>query len=144
MKWISVFVSALVFGVGLGVGGMLDPARVVGFLDFFGKWDPTLAFVMGGALAVNTLAYRLTSRRRQPLFDDRFHLPTEKKVTSRLILGSACFGVGWAIAGYCPGPALTTLGLGTVNSMLFVGAMGLGSWLAGRFLGARETQSAND
>ena len=136
MKWISVVVSALLFAVGLGIGGMLNPARVVGFLDFFGQWDPTLAFVMGGALMVNTVAYRLTALRRKPVYDEQFHLPVETKITRRLLLGSACFGVGWALAGYCPGPAITSLGLGTMHSLLFVVAMAAGSFMAGRLLKA--------
>jgi uncharacterized membrane protein YedE/YeeE len=121
------FVSGAIFAVGLGIGGMLEPARVVGFLDFFGTWDPTLAFVMAGGLAVNVFAYHvLTKKREVPAFSTRFHLPSRRDLTLRLVLGSAIFGVGWALAGYCPGPAITTVATTTLDAFAFVGAMAVG------------------
>lgn len=132
MRGFLVVASGVVFGLGLAVGGMLDPGRVVGFLDFFGTWDPTLALVMGAALAVTVPFHRFVRRLPRPLFDSRFHLPERVHIDRRLVLGSALFGVGWAIAGYCPGPALVTLGHGASYAVALVGAMALGSYLAGR------------
>ena len=128
-KHLVSFLSGVLFALGLAVGGMLEPARVVGFLDFFGIWDPTLAFLMAGGVGVNTLAYYFTKQREAPALADRFHLPDKNEITARLIGGSVLFGVGWALAGYCPGPAVTTLASGTFSAFAFVGAMAAGMYV---------------
>ena len=117
-------VSGLVFGVGLGLAGMLQPAKVGGFLDFFGgAWDPTLAFVMGGAVVVYGVAHRLILRRATPLFEGRFHLPTRMDLDPRLLGGAALFGLGWGLAGYCPGPGLVSIATLGATQLTFVGTM---------------------
>jgi uncharacterized membrane protein YedE/YeeE len=117
--------SGAVFGLGLAVSGMADPAKVIGFLDVAGEWDPTLAFVMGGALLVTVPAFRLIFRRRRPVLGD-FDLPSEKRVDARLLGGSALFGVGWGLSGFCPGPAVVALvpalATGIVPVLAFVAA----------------------
>lgn len=123
MSQLMALLSGLLFGFGLAVSGMIDPARVQGFLDIAGRWDPTLAFVMGGALLVNVPAYWLTRRRAQPLFEPKFYLPTRKDVDARLLIGAAAFGVGWGIAGFCPGPALGSLASGIPRIFGFCLAM---------------------
>lgn len=130
----------LVFGLGLVIAGMSDPAKVLNFLDLAaipnGGWDPSLAFVMVGAIAVTAIGYRLVLRRPRPAFDDRFHLPTARGIDARIIAGPAIFGVGWGLAGFCPGPAFTALGTGGSAAVLFVVAMlagmGIARWLANR------------
>ncbi|TPV95976.1 MAG: YeeE/YedE family protein [Myxococcales bacterium FL481] len=126
MRWLVAFISGVGFAVGLAVGGMLDPHRVLGFLDVLGRWDPTLAFVMAGAWAVNAIAYRVTMRRSLPRFGAAFALPPSRGVDRRLLVGSALFGVGWALSGYCPGPALTNLATGSWTAIGFVVAMAAG------------------
>jgi len=113
----------LVFGLGLTVSGMINPARVLGFLDVAGAWNPTLAFVMGGAVVVAAVAFALGRRRAAPLLEGRFHAATRSVIDSRLIGGAAIFGVGWGLVGYCPGPALAALALGRWETLLFVLAM---------------------
>jgi len=115
--------SGTVFGAGLTIGGMTDPARVRGFLDLFGGWDPTLAFVMGGAVFVMALAWALQRRMQRPVFGDRFSLPDRSDITPRLVGGSALFGVGWGIAGLCPGPGFAALALAPVSAAIFLAAM---------------------
>jgi len=116
-------VSGALFGAGLTVGGMTDPARVRGFLDLFGSWDPTLAFVMGGALVVMALAWRFRERMSRPLFGERFSLPDRSDFDVRLIAGAALFGIGWGLAGLCPGPAVASLALAPLSVLPFVLAM---------------------
>ena len=116
-------VSGALFGAGLVVGGMTDPARVRGFLDLFGAWDPTLVFVMGGAVIVMALAWRLQSRMIRPLFGERFSLPDRGDLDHRLIAGAALFGIGWGIAGLCPGPAVASLARAPSAVLPFVIAM---------------------
>lgn len=120
----------LLFGVSLIVSGMADPAKVLNFLDLFGTWDPSLAFVMGGAVVVAFFGYRLVLKRRAPIVGDRFHLPTRKDIDSRIIVGPAIFGIGWGLGGFCPGPALTAIGLGATGTLAFIPAMILGMWAA--------------
>lgn len=121
------FVAGLIFSVGLAIGGMTQPAKVVGFLDIFGDWDPSLAFVMGGALLVNLGVYRLTkSNRDRPVLHTRFHLPEKTGIDARLLGGAALFGIGWGLSGYCPGPALTSLVTGIAPVLVFTGFMALG------------------
>lgn len=122
-RLISSVLAGLLFGAGLALSGMIDPAKVLGFLDVAGDWDPSLAFVMGGALAVTLLGYRLVLRRPHPLFDAAFHLPTRRDIDARLLGGAALFGIGWGLAGYCPGPALASLGFGGRGVLTFVLAM---------------------
>jgi uncharacterized membrane protein YedE/YeeE len=122
----SALGAGALFGVGLAISGMTKPSKVVGFLDLFGAWDASLAFVMIGAIAVHLLAHRGLARRRSPLFDTRFHLPTRKDIDKRLVLGAAIFGVGWALAGFCPGPGLVSAAGGASAALVFVAAMTAG------------------
>jgi uncharacterized protein len=117
------FISGIVFALGLGISGMTQPAKVIGFLDFAGKWDPSLAFVMLGAVGVHALFYRAIRTRPSPLFLPAFSLPTRTDIDSRLIAGSVIFGLGWGVAGLCPGPALTALASGNFSILIFVIAM---------------------
>lgn len=126
-------IAGLLFGAGLYVSHMADPARVRGFLDVGGAWQPDLMFVMGSALAVHAGVVRWTLRRGAPLADDHVHLPALTRVDTKLVVGSALFGIGWAIAGICPGPAVVTLGLGVPSSGVFFAAMAAGM-LAHRLL----------
>jgi uncharacterized membrane protein YedE/YeeE len=119
---VNLFAGAL-FGLGLAISGMVDPAKVIGFLDVAGDWDPTLAFVMGGALLVTIPAFRLIFKRSRPVLADEFELPTKKDLDARLLGGSALFGVGWGLSGFCPGPAVTALATGLTPVFAFVAAM---------------------
>ena len=116
-------VSGTLFGAGLTLSGMTDPARVRGFLDLFGNWDPTLAFVMGGAVAVMVVAWRIRARMAKPLFGENFSLPDRSDLDPQLLAGSALFGIGWGIAGLCPGPAIASLALSPGAVLPFVAAM---------------------
>jgi len=113
----------IVFGVGLGVSGMTNPAKVLAFLDVFGRWDPTLAFVMGGALAVSALGFAAARRRARPWLADAFAIPTRRDIDPRLVGGAALFGVGWGLVGLCPGPALANLSRGSAEIAVFTLAM---------------------
>ena len=126
MKTLSALVSGAIFGLGLTISGMINPAKVLGFLDLFGAWDPSLAFVMGGAFAVTAVGYRLAWRRPGPAFEARFALPTANDVDARLVAGSALFGLGWGLVGLCPGPAIAALGVGGGEAALFFAAMAVG------------------
>ncbi len=127
---IIAFCTGLVFGLGLVVSQMVDPRRVLGFLDVTGTWDPTLAFVMGGALAVTFAGYRWVLRRPAPVLGGRFLLPTRNDIDARLVSGAALFGAGWGLSGYCPGPGFAALTLGGAPTMVFVVCMLAGMWLA--------------
>jgi uncharacterized membrane protein YedE/YeeE len=121
-----VIVAALagaVFAIGLAVSGMTEPAKVTGFLDVGGAWDPTLALVMLGAIAVYAPIARIAQRRERPLLSERFHWPAERGIDARLLGGAAIFGVGWGLSGYCPGPALTSIGSGAASALVFAAAM---------------------
>ena len=120
---ITSLLAGLVFGLGLIVSGMADPAKVLGFLDLAGAWDPSLAFVMGGAIAVGVIAFALAGRRSRSWLGAEMRLPSARQIDSRLVAGSALFGVGWGIAGFCPGPALAALGAGEAKAVAFVAAM---------------------
>ncbi|OAB56256.1 hypothetical protein AY600_15145 [Phormidium willei BDU 130791] len=122
-------VAGLLFGAGLTLSQMIDPAKVVGFLDLFGRWDPSLALVMGGALAVTFLGYRLARAQGRPWLAPKFAMPSKRDLDPRLIGGAVLFGVGWGLAGYCPGPAVAGLALGEMPTVIFVVAM-----LAGMFV----------
>lgn len=123
MRLPSVFLIGLVFGLGIALSGMANPAKVINFFDVAGSWDPSLAFVMGGALVVTFIGYRIVLRRRAPLLGGRFILPATTGVDGWLLGGSALFGVGWGIAGFCPGGALPALGTGRSEVLLFLAAM---------------------
>lgn len=137
MKITIALLAGLVFGLGLSLGGMTQPAVVLGFLDLFGAWDPRLVFVMGGAVLTTAIGYRLVFRRDRPLFESDFQLPTARRFDARLIVGSALFGTGWGIAGYCPGPALASLGGGAPSLLVLVATMVAGWWLAAKIPAAR-------
>ncbi|MEI4486747.1 DUF6691 family protein [Frigidibacter sp. MR17.14] len=123
MRLLSALLIGLIFGAGIAVSGMIDPAKVLNFFDIAGTWDPSLAFVMAGALAVAIPGYRLVLAARAPRFAPGFQLPDTKRIDPALIGGSALFGVGWGIAGFCPGAALPALGLGLPDVVLFVAAL---------------------
>ena len=122
-KLLPPVASGFLFGMGLTVSGMTDPQRVRGFLDLFGNWDPTLAFVMGGAVLVMAAAWRIQARMTKPVFGEKFALPDRNDLDPRLLAGAALFGVGWGIAGLCPGPAVASLVLSPVHAIPFVAAM---------------------
>jgi uncharacterized protein len=124
--------AGLLFGAGLVLGGMTDPAKVRGFLDFGGNWDPSLALVMAGAIAAHLPAYRLIRKRSAPVLAASFQVPTRKDIDAKLLLGAALFGLGWGLGGYCPGPAVTSLTTGAPAVLAFVAAMLGASWLTGR------------
>jgi uncharacterized protein len=126
-RLLAALVAGAIFGFGLSLSGMIDPARVLGFLDLAsGHWDPSLAFVLGGALITAIPGVLLQRRLTRPVLDDRFHLPEKKEIDGRLMLGSALFGAGWGLAGFCPGPAVSALSIGLAPVFLFVAAMAVG------------------
>lgn len=129
MKLPIAYVIGLIFGLGISTSGMANPAKVLNFFDVAGSWDPSLAFVMGGAVLVTFIGYRWVLSRSKPLFDTRFGLPTSSDIDSRLISGSLIFGIGWGIAGFCPGGALPALGTGNRTVMIFVAALISGIYL---------------
>lgn len=131
-KLLAALASGIVFGIGMAVSGMTSTKRVQDFLDFFGAWDPTLAFVMGGGLLVTSLGYRFVLRNPAPLFADSFSLPTRTDIDKPLLIGAAIFGIGWGLVGYCPGPALAGLTYGYTPTLAFIPAMILGLLLAHR------------
>jgi len=122
-KLLPPVVSGLLFGAGLTISGMTDPARVRGFLDIFGEWDPTLAFVMGGAVLVMAIAWQVQARMKAPVFGKKFSLPDRNDLDGRLIAGSILFGIGWGVAGLCPGPAIASIALSPSSALPFVAAM---------------------
>lgn len=126
MRTLGGLLAGLMFGAGLSVSGMISPAKVIGFLDLAGNWDPSLALVMLGGVAATAVGYRAVLRRGQPLFEPGFSLPTSRDVDPALILGAGTFGVGWGLAGYCPGPALGGLAFGRLETFVFVAAMLVG------------------
>jgi len=129
---LSAIVVGLMFGAGLALSDMINPARVLAFLDVAGNWDPTLAFVMGGALIPSAVGYWLSTRMRRPLLDQQFRIPQNRTVDSKLLAGAAIFGIGWGLVGFCPGPAIAALGFGLWQPWLFVFAM-LAGMTAHRF-----------
>ncbi len=141
------FLAGLLFGAGLVLSQMVDPAKVLGFLDVAGAWDPSLALVMVGALAVTALGYRLSFGLGRPLAAGRFQLPTRTDIDRPLLLGAVLFGLGWGIAGYCPGPAIASLAFGRPEIVVFVVAMlaGMAAWrfIGDRPFGRRYAQSAD-
>lgn len=142
MSFLVNLALGLLFGAGLVVSGMADPAKVLNFLDLFGTWDPSLAFVMGGAVVVAFVGYRLVLARGEPIVGGSFHLPTRSDIDARVIAGPAIFGIGWGLGGFCPGPALTALGLGASGTLAFVPAMIIGMWTA-RLIGEAVSRTSN-
>jgi uncharacterized protein len=136
MRIFSAFAIGLIFGLGIAISGMINPAKVLNFFDLAGTWDPSLAFVMGGALAVAIPGYWLVLGRPAPVLEDRFQLPDTRSIDRRLVLGSATFGIGWGIAGFCPGGALPALGTGRAEVFVFLGAL-IAGLLVARVLQAR-------
>ena len=137
MAWIA----GLLFGLGLGRSQMIDRDRVLAFLDVTGEWDPTLLFVLGGAVGVTLITFRVILRQPHPWFSPAFDLPAKQEVDGRLILGAALFGIGWGIAGYCPGPGIVALILGIGNPLLFLVALVVGSFVTQWVLMTLERQT---
>lgn len=120
MNYIVSLICGLLFGCGLTISNMINPTKIQNFLDVTGNWDPSLAFVMFSALVVTWIGYKLVLRKQRPELTEKFFLPTKKSIDKPLILGSILFGIGWGLAGYCPGPAFTALGLGIMDAVYFV------------------------
>jgi len=129
------FISGIIFGVGLSVSNMINPEKVLGFLDLFGQWDPSLIFVMMGAIIVSAPVFFLFRNKNKPLFADNFSIPTLKSIDKNLIIGSGTFGIGWGMVGFCPGPAISSLALLNTYSVLFVLSM-LGGFLLTKLVNA--------
>lgn len=128
-------IAGVLFGAGLSISGMINPAKVVGFINIAGEWDPSLAFVMLGGVVVTAIGYRTVLRRSQPLFESSFTLPTRRDIDPSLLLGAGLFGIGWGLGGYCPGPALAGIGFGQPETIAFVVAMIAGMILARKTAG---------
>ena len=126
---LAALVVGFVFAIGLGISGMTQPQKVVGFLDVFGKWDPSLIFVMVGGIIVHFVTYKLIRKRKSPLLHSSWHVPTKKEITPALVTGALLFGIGWGLGGFCPGPAVTSLASFETKPFIFVASM-----LAGMFL----------
>ena len=122
-------VSGIIFSFGLVFSGMTNPEKVIGFLDIFGKWDPSLAFVMGGAVIFNLISFHFILKRKAPLFEQSFDLPLKVEIDKKLIIGASIFGVGWGLIGICPGPSIVNLVTLNLNSFLFVGSMIIGMFV---------------
>lgn len=129
IRQITALVAGILFGAGLAVSQMVNPAKVLAFLDLAGRWDPSLALVMGGALVTTFVGYRVVLGRDRPVFADQFQLPAARDVDARLLVGAGTFGIGWGLVGYCPGPALASLAFARVESLLFILAMLAGAAL---------------
>lgn len=128
IRGVTALVSGIIFGLGLAISQMVNPQKVIGFLDVTGNWDPSLALVMGGAVMVTFITFRLTRNSKTPLFDSMFHRPGKTRVDAPLVIGSAVFGIGWGLSGYCPGPGIATLATGSMEALVFVAAMIAGSF----------------
>ncbi|GHF77264.1 YeeE/YedE family protein [Thalassotalea marina] len=126
MKYLLVLIAGILFGLGLSLSQMINPTVVIGFLDITGDWNPALMFVMVGALLVTTIGFRFVLKKDKPWFDSQFHLPIKQHLDKSLIIGAVIFGIGWGLAGYCPGPAVAGLALGQLETLYFVIAMILG------------------
>jgi uncharacterized protein len=126
MRLLANFISGIIFGLGLALSGMSNPAKVQNFLDIAGTWDPSLAFVMAGAIAVTATGYVWVMRRQQPMYDNQFDLPPTSPIDAQLLAGAAIFGVGWGLGGFCPGPAIASLALAAKGTVVFIAAMLIG------------------
>lgn len=144
MDRLAATLSGLVFGAGLALSGMVNPMKVQNFLDFLGSWDPTLIFVMGAGLIVTFFGYRAVLKLPKPLYSDGFHLPGACFIDGRLLAGAALFGIGWALTGFCPGPAIASLVFGLWPSVLFVAAMAVGMLLMRGVLSRRGQDHRTD
>ena len=142
MPMIFSILAGMIFGAGLTLSDMVNPARILNFLDVAGSWDPTLIFVMAGGLAVTTLGYRFVFRRKSPLFADKFNLPTQRQIDLPLVGGAALFGIGWGLAGICPGPALTDVATLEPKIFLYIAAMLVGMIFARVFQGRLSAMKA--
>jgi hypothetical protein len=131
-RGVVAFLSGVVFAIGLAISGMTKPSKVIDFLDVTGTWDPSLAFVMAGAIGVHVYFARRALRKQAPVFADRFDLTTRRALDVRLLGGGALFGIGWGLGGYCPGPAFVSLAAGSMGAIVFVGAMLLGLYIGRR------------
>ncbi len=125
-RQLLVLMSGFIFALGLGISEMTRPEKVLGFLDVFGHWDPSLAFVMGGAIVVYAIALQIAGRRDKPAFGNKFRIPTRSDITPSLIIGSAIFGVGWGLAGFCPGPGIVAASAGVTPALFFLPALIVG------------------
>lgn len=137
LRILTALAAGLLFGLGLAVSGLLNPAKVKAFLDITGAWDPSLIFVLGSGVLVAFIGYRIAFAVNKPLFDDRLHLPTKTRIDRPLVIGSAIFGVGWGLVGFCPGPAIASLSLGLVPAVIFAIAMFIGMVTHDRFLAGK-------
>ena len=129
MNKLVSLISGIVFGIGLVISEMINPEKVLGFLDLFGNWDPSLAFVMIGALIVSSPLFHIIKKKEKPIFAENFNYSNNKSINNKLILGSAIFGAGWGLIGLCPGPAISSIALLNINSIAFVVAMFVGFYL---------------
>lgn len=143
MRLVAVYLIGLVFGIGISISGMANPAKVLNFFDIAGTWDPSLIFVMGGALLVTALGYQLVLRKPAPIMAARFDLPTNRNLDARLLGGAAVFGIGWGISGFCPGGALPALGTGRTEVFVFVAAMLVGIFAARAVMKRTATRTAS-
>jgi uncharacterized membrane protein YedE/YeeE len=139
MRNIAALACGIIFGIGLGVSQMTNPDKVLDFFDVFGAWDPSLAFVMGGAVAVTAVAFRFVLKRPNPLYAESFSLPTKADIDARLLGGSAVYGVGWGLAGFCVGPSIAALAYGDNRVVIFVAALIAGAWIANMVTRNRAT-----
>lgn len=143
-RLLVALIAGLLFGLGLTVSGMINPAKVLNFLDLAGHWDPSLAFVMAGAIPVAAIGYALARQQPAPFCAPAFYGPTKRRVDARLVSGAALFGIGWGLVGYCPGPALAAVGFGNWRTLLFIAAMlvGMGAFQIFDRAGTAQTRSA--
>lgn len=126
LRHLTALIAGLTFGLGLVISQMINPAKVIGFLDIFGSWDPSLAFVMGGALIVTAIGYRLAWQKPKPFAAEKFQIPSNRTIDKKLAIGAILFGVGWGLVGLCPGPAIAALVIGGIPIIIFLVAMGVG------------------
>jgi uncharacterized membrane protein YedE/YeeE len=138
---ISQYFIGVLFGFGLLISGMTNPTKILNFLDITGSWDPSLLFVMGGAVCVGLAGFYLLSKRSQAFFGGALHIPTRRDITKPLVIGSLIFGAGWGLAGFCPGPAIVSIGSGQAKAFGFVIAMLIGMWMCQQFLSNRPKTS---
>ena len=142
MRLVLTYLIGLIFGVGISISGMANPAKVLNFFDIAGTWDPSLVFVMGGAVVVAFFGYKIVLSRPTPVLDAKFHLPDNPRIDARLLGGSALFGIGWGIAGFCPGGALPALGTGQIDVFVFVAALIAGIFAAKRLMALTHARAA--
>lgn len=143
MGKLAVLISGLLFGTGITISGMVNPMKVLNFMDISGQWDATLIIVMGAGLAVTLAGYRLVFRRMAPLFEPRFKLPVKKSIDLKLLVGATLFGLGWGISGFCPGPAVASMVFGRAESITFVVAMAAGMVATLQFLNRWRAQTSS-